>query len=129
MLPALSYGDDSTATSGSAEKEFEDVSYWAQAKKAYEGYKAGDVDLTEEAKRLIKEDIDRIGDWEYKVVAIDDADSLALEEALNALGEERWECFFVRESPNGKIQFYLKKQKVSYLQKASKADIAKMLSN
>ena len=47
---------------------------------------------------------------EYKTLKVTHADVAALDEQLNALGEERWECYHVSEDGQGKI-FYFKRRK------------------
>ena len=47
-------------------------------------------------------------------------------EELNKLGEERWEYFFVNEL-DGKLAFYFKKERISYLQKISELKIVRLI--
>ena len=114
---------------GEGKSEEEGSSYWERVKEAYEEAKSDKEGITEGTKRLIKKDIDRIGDWQYKVIILNAGEaSNEIENQLNELGEERWECFFV-DAAEGKRMFYFKKPKISYLQKISKADVVKLLGN
>ena len=61
-----------------------------------------------------KEDLERYGDWEYRVVAVAELDAAALEEELNELGQERWEVFWLERTEQG-LSVLLKRPAVSYL--------------
>ena len=62
------------------------------------------------------EDIENIGDWQYQVVDISFASPEQLEGELNALGDDRWEVFWMERSDSGFL-VVLKKPAVSYLSK------------
>lgn len=56
---------------------------------------------------------DEIGElWaiEYRTLLVPRADLGTLDEQLNALGQERWECYHVNEEPQG-TRFYFKRPK------------------
>ena len=101
-------------------------SYWEQAKKMYEELISEDRNLKEESKQWLSDDISRIGDWQYEVLVIDESDPIKITETLNQFGEERWECFFVDEL-DGKLAFYFKKERISYLQKISELKIGRLI--
>ena len=101
-------------------------SYWEQAKKMYEELISDDRNLKEESKKWLSDDISRIGDWQYQVVVLDETDPVKVTEQLNKLGEERWECFFV-DKLDGKLAFYFKKERISYLQKISELRIGRLI--
>lgn len=101
-------------------------SYWEQAKKMYEELISEDRNLKEDSKKWLSDDISRIGDWQYQVVVLDESDPIKVTEELNRLGEERWECFFVDEL-DGKLAFYFKKERISYLQKISELRIGRLI--
>ncbi len=61
-----------------------------------------------------EDDLRKIGAWEYKVARFEDLSDEALQEELNELGAERWECYWVEETADGP-RFYFKKTKRSYL--------------
>ncbi len=61
-----------------------------------------------------REDLERYGDWEYRVISVANLEPEALETGLNALGEERWEVFWVERTDQG-LNLMLKRPAVSYL--------------
>jgi hypothetical protein len=64
-----------------------------------------------------KEDLENIGDWEYRVAELPETGTEELAAALNRLGDERWEAFWVDSSPNG-LRIMLKRPAVSYIGRA-----------
>lgn len=62
------------------------------------------------------EDLENIGDWEYKVEMLSLDDPEDLEAALNKLGDERWEVIWIEKNDDGHM-LLLKKPSVSYLSK------------
>lgn len=121
LLPLLFHFDFSLA-----EENSQEPSYWDKIKKKLEDAKSDNKELSEKAKEWIKEDIKKIGDWEYKVVNIKYESIDELENKLNELGNERWECFWV-EKKEVVVVFIFKRPTISYLQKIPKADLFKML--
>ncbi len=74
-----------------------------------------------------KEDIARYGDWEYRVVVIDDMGVGELEYGLNELGAERWEVFWM-ERTGGNLIVFLKRPTKSYLRSVPLSGLGKALS-
>lgn len=62
------------------------------------------------------DDIENIGDWEYIVREIAISSPGEFEVALNNLGDERWEVFWIERTETGFL-VVLKKPAVSYLSK------------
>lgn len=62
------------------------------------------------------EDLENIGDWEYKVETLPLDSTNEFEAALNELGNERWEVIWMEKNTVGYTVF-LKKPAVSYLNK------------
>ncbi len=62
------------------------------------------------------EDLENIGDWEYKVVNLAFRSPEDLQAQLNEFGNERWEVIWLEESPDGFLAV-LKKPSISYLSK------------
>jgi hypothetical protein len=62
------------------------------------------------------EDLENIGDWEYRVVTLAYRSPEELEAQLNEFGNERWEVIWLEESPGGFLAV-LKKPSISYLSK------------
>ena len=73
------------------------------------------------------EDLKNIGDWEYKVIELSGLNSTELEDELNALGEERWQVFWINEDSNEKMQVMLKRPTVSYLSKLPLSSLGKIM--
>lgn len=95
--------------------------------KAYESL-AGLLDEgSDEAVERVQGDIENLGDWEYRIVELEDAGTEALEADLNALGNERWETFWVESTRDG-IRFYLKRPSVSYLSRVPLSTLLRMLA-
>lgn len=70
-----------------------------------------------------EEDYKKIGAWEYKVARLTVRPPTALEEELQKLGDDRWECYWVDEleGDDSSNYFYFKRKKRSYLEFAGKA--------
>ncbi len=72
------------------------------------------------------EDIENIGDWDYRVVELPLSSPEELETALNEFGNERWEAFWVERSKNGVLVF-LKRPSISYLSKIPLSQIGRFI--
>ena len=72
-------------------------------------------------------DIENLGDWEYRVVVLSDAAPEEIEEALNALGQERWEAYWIEPSRNG-LRVFLKRPSISYLSRVPLSAVVRMLT-
>lgn len=111
-----------------AEENNEEPSYWDKIKKKFEESKSDDKELSEKAKKWIEEDIKKIGDWEYKAVLVTYDNTEELENKLNQLGDERWECFWI-EKKDKDLVIMFKRPKISYLQKIPRGELFKMLNS
>ena len=100
--------------------------YWRRVKELYEKAKEAGEQVPEDVVEWVKQDIRKIGTWEYKIVLIDDTNAREVENTLNKLGAERWECFWVEEGKGGK-RFYLKKVRRSYLRTVPTGEILKLI--
>ncbi len=95
------------------EVEFDEENrYWNKAKELYEKAKESGEKVPEDIKDWIKEDIKKIGTWEYEIVLLDSESNL--EEELNKLGIQRWECFWIEKRDNG-LKLFFKRPVKSYL--------------
>lgn len=91
--------------------------------------------LVEQAKEQVpsdpvewaKEDLKRIGDWEYRIVSVGDAEDADLVASLNELGQERWEVFWVDRSNKG-LRLFLKRPAISYLTKVPISGISNVIA-
>lgn len=123
-VPAFTVGDPITEevdalpdTVDVAPSEDTGQSYLDQLRELYDRAKGAGEEVPGDVMEWAKGDAQKIGDWDYKVVGMGEE---SVEEQLNALGEERWECFWVEPLPEGK-RFYFKRPVRSYLQVAGKA--------
>ena len=73
-----------------------------------------------------KEDLERYGDWEYRVVTLAELEPDALEDELNELGQERWEVFWVERTDQG-LSLFLKRPTVSYLRGVPFSEIGRAI--
>ena len=103
-----------------------ETDYAEKVKELYEATKETTGEMSKEVIDWTKEDISNIGAWEYKIVTFGDIASEEIEKELNALGAERWDCFWVQETEAGP-RFYLKKPKRSYLKLVPAGNILKLV--
>ena len=97
-------------------------------KKLYDENLGSDKTLKSKTKNWVKEDIEDIGDWEYKLVAFGDKAHLELEKELNQLGKSRWQCFWVEATGKDKV-FYFKRSKISYMHKMPAGDLLEIIGD
>ena len=74
-----------------------------------------------------REDIQRRGDWEYRIETLADLDAEGLQTRLNALGEDRWEAFWVKED-TGSLTIFLKRPAFSVLRSIPVGEIGSAVS-
>ena len=87
---------------------------WHDVEQLYESAKEAGEQVPKDIYDWIRQDIENLGDWEYRVVELETNDSKKLEDQLNDLGQERWECIWIQSS--GKTtRFFLKRPVRSYL--------------
>ncbi len=107
-------------------KPTEESNYWEKARELYEKAKESGEQVPDDIIEWVKEDIRRIGSWEYKILTLQIEDTEKLEMELNHLGRQRWECYWIDDRGVEK-RFYFKKQRRSYLKALSTADIMKLI--
>lgn len=73
------------------------------------------------------EDIENIGDWEYRVVDLGYTSSEDLQSQLNDFGNERWEVVWLEKSPGGFL-VVLKKPSISYLSKIPISELGRIVT-
>ncbi len=121
--------------------EEEKASYWERVRQQYESAKAkgsewadktqeasGELmdkarDSTnewyEQARDWTKEDIGKAGTWQYRVITVWNKDVARgpeqVEAMFNALGKERYECFWVEPIDQNRMAFFFKKSGVSFI--------------
>ncbi|MGI9263214.1 MAG: hypothetical protein ACR2QR_14305, partial [Woeseiaceae bacterium] len=52
-------------------------------------------DKLENPVQWATDDLENIGDWEYRVIELSPADAESFETTLNELGNDRWEVFWI----------------------------------
>ncbi len=72
------------------------------------------------------DDLENIGDWEYKVMDLSGAEPETLEESLNELGNDRWEVFWV-ENVRNDYRIMLKRPSRSYLSRIPLSQIGRFV--
>lgn len=72
------------------------------------------------------EDIQNIGDWEYQVLDVPYSSPEQFAAALNTLGDERWEVFWMERTDSGFLVL-LKKPAISYLSKIPLSQIGRFV--
>ena len=72
------------------------------------------------------EDIENIGDWEYRVLDVPYSSPEQLAAELNTLGDERWEVFWMERTDSGFL-VVLKKPAISYLSKIPLSQIGRFV--
>ena len=121
------------------ESKAEEKTYSEKLKEVYEKGLKGAKDkyaetvgdgkkLTDKSKEWMLKDIENIGDWEYKVVTLGTEETKQVENNLNELGRDRWQCFWV-ESNKKQKSFYFKRTKMSYLSKIPTGAILRIMTD
>ncbi len=83
------------------ETQTEETSLWNQVVALYEQAKDAGETAAEDVYEWAREDLQAIGDWEYKVQYFPNVNHIAFEKQLNELGTERWEVIWIdRQGPN-----------------------------
>ena len=73
-----------------------------------------------------QEDIENIGDWEYRVVEFGRMSAEELEAALNELGNERWQVIWIEGNLTGRTVI-MKRPAVSILSKLPLSALGRLL--
>ena len=82
--------------------------------------------VPKDALEWARQDVRRIGDWEYKIVDLPREDPRARQERLNELGAERWEVFWMEPAGEG-TRVYLKRRTKSWLEKIPLSELRRLL--
>lgn len=78
------------------------------------------------AKDWLTEDWNNMGLWSYRVVLVEDTTPEAVEEKLNELGRNRWECYSVVPAGNG-VSLYLKRPARSVIRNLPARELLRLL--
>ncbi|MEC9092303.1 MAG: hypothetical protein VX438_06325 [Planctomycetota bacterium] len=75
---------------------------------------------------FVKEDIAKLGTWEYTARTVTNEDPLEVVEILNCLGKEKWDCFWV-DKQGSQTTLYFKKPSRSYTRSIPFKDLIRYL--
>jgi len=106
----------------------QDPGVWDQVVALYEKAKLAGENVPDDVTEWVKQDLRSIGDWEYRVVRVPVASAAAAEAELNALGGERWECFWVQIDGDQTL-FFMKRPMRSFIKTIPVPDLIKLLSS
>jgi len=101
-------------------------SVWEEIRKLYERAKDAGEQVPADVADWVKQDVQAIGDWEYRVVALPTADAAKLEQRLNEMGKNRWDCFWVHTT-GGETAFMFKRPRRTYLKNVPLSDLLKLI--
>ena len=90
-----------------------------------EAQRRGETTATS-AKEWVMGDLRRVGTWEYKTLVLPTDKPEDIERELNALGADRWECFWV-DKQGTQATFYLKRSGRSYLRNLPARELFRLL--
>jgi hypothetical protein len=80
-----------------------------------------------EAVDWAREDIENLGDWEYRIVDLDSSIPAEMEAELNELGDERWEAYWIEQTSGG-VRVYLKRNAFSLVSRVPLSALLRALS-
>ena len=116
---------DKTATEIDADNATtETEQFWTTVRELYDKAKKSGETIPDNVTEWAKQDLTRIGTWEYRILQLETDDTTDVEAGLNRLGQQRWECFWIEETDTGK-KYYLKRSGRSYLK--SFGDVTKFI--
>jgi len=96
-------------------------------KELYQKAKEAGEEVPNDVMDWAKQDIKRIGAWQYRIEVIESTDPDTVLQTLNALGSQRWECFWVEEVNAVSKRYYFKKSSRSYLRLIPSGDLLKLI--
>ena len=82
--------------------------------------------VTQDAWNWVNEDWKKRGAWEYKVLVWNEKEEISLEDKLNELGQQRWECFWVGDD-KGTLRMFFKRPKYSFLRSMPANDLLRFI--
>jgi len=99
---------------------------WGEVQRLYEKARRTGEDVPGDAYEWMKQDLEKIGDWEYRVLAFDSAADAEIERKLNELGQDRWECFAVVPGESS-LRLLFKRPVESYAGTIPHSDLLKLM--
>ena len=104
----------------------EEIGVWGEVRKLYELAKETGEKVPSNIYEWMKQDLAKLGTWEYLVVELDASNVSTMEERLNDLGEERWECVWIETSEGGS-RLVMKRPSRSYLSRIPVSQLMTLL--
>ncbi|HEY5657336.1 MAG TPA: hypothetical protein VIY27_06065 [Myxococcota bacterium] len=92
----------------------------------YEAARDAGDDVPSDAYAWAKSDVERIGDWEYRIVRLEAEPDETLTERLAELGSERWEAFWL-ERQGAELRVFLKRPARSYLRMLPVSELSRLV--
>jgi hypothetical protein len=99
---------------------------WQRIESLYQRAVEAGEKVPDDVAEWARQDLQRIGRWEYRIEKLPAVDDPALEAQLNRLGQERWECYWLRAEADGTTLF-LKRPARSYLRSIPVSDLLRLL--
>ncbi len=99
---------------------------WEEIQRLYEKAKEKGERVPKDIYEWAREDVQGIGDWEYKILTVDHPAPEQLQKQLNELGVERWDCFWV-ERRGDDVVLYLKRPSRTYLRHIPFSDLMRII--
>ena len=82
--------------------------------------------VPKDALEWARQDLHRIGDWEYRIVDLPRESAQSRQARLNELGAKRWEAFWMEPAGDG-IRIYLKRRSASWLERIPLSELRRLL--
>ena len=102
------------------------ASAWDQVVEMYEKAKAAGEQVPKDVYEWAKQDLAKIGNWQYRVVDLTPTDARSVEDRLNELGADQWECIWIQASGNT-VRFVFKRPAKSYLKHIPLSQLMKLV--
>ncbi len=125
-LAARSAGEEPPVNEGEPPVNAEEPGVWEEVQRLYEKAKEKGEQVPKDIYEWAREDVKGIGDWEYQILALDDPAPEQIQEKLNELGVERWDCFWV-ERRGDDLVLYLKRPPRTYLRHIPFSDLMRII--
>ena len=104
----------------------EEPGTWDQVVDLYEQAKEAGETTSKDAYEWVREDFHSIGDWQYRVVELPFGSAETLEQELNDLGADRWECVWIEPRDNKMLGIF-KRRTRTYLNRVPMGDLLKLV--
>ena len=120
---SLAYGEEAASPT---QKTFPKTS--AELRQLYERtIEAGEkLQIPDDVIERAREEIKRIGTWEYRVMTLNAPQDTALEQHLNELGQDRWECHATLRGQE-EVRLICKRPVRSYFKNIAVTDLLKLI--